>query len=63
LPLGTALTITFWLDLDKIVTPASVRTSDPGVGMGIEFSGLSPENQERLQLALEKLKDSARDLV
>jgi hypothetical protein len=63
LPLGTALTITFWLDMDKIVTPASVRTSDPGVGMGIEFTGLSPHNQERLQVTLEKLKDSAKDLI
>jgi len=63
LPLGTALIITFWLDMDKIVTPASVRTSDPGVGMGIEFTGLSPQNQERLQLILEKQKDSAKDLI
>jgi hypothetical protein len=62
LPLGTQLVITFWLDADKVVTPASVRTSDPGVGMGIEFTGLSPQNQERLQLTLEKLKEAARDL-
>jgi hypothetical protein len=62
LPLGTSLIITFWLEADKIVTPASVRTSDPGVGMGIEFTGLSPQNQERLQQTLEKLKDSGKDL-
>jgi hypothetical protein len=62
LPLGTPLIITFWLDMDKIVTPASVRTSDPGVGMGIEFTGLSPQNQERLQQSLEKSKESAKDL-
>lgn len=62
LPLGTSLIITFWLDMDKIVTPASVRTSDPGVGMGIEFTGLSPQNQERLQQTLEKLKESSKEL-
>jgi hypothetical protein len=62
LPLGTSLTITFWLDQDKVVTPATIRTSDPGVGMGIEFTGLSPQNQERLQVTLEKLKDTSKDL-
>ena len=61
LPLGTSLIITFWLEMDKIVTPASVRTSDPGVGMGIEFTGLSPQNQERLQQTLEKLKETAKE--
>jgi len=35
LPLGTPLTIIFWIDSEKIVTPALVRTCDPGVGMGI----------------------------
>lgn len=63
LPLGTSLLITFWLEMDKIVTPASVRTSDPGVGMGIEFIGLSPENQERLQQLLEKQKSAAKDAL
>jgi hypothetical protein len=62
LPLGTNLIVTFWLDMDKVVTPASVRTSDPGVGMGIEFNGLSPQNQDRLQQTLEKLKDTSKDL-
>ena len=53
-PWAPPLTITFWIESDKISTPASVRTSDPGVGMGIEFTGLSPENQERVQQAVEK---------
>jgi hypothetical protein len=61
LPLGTPLTITFWIDLDKIITPAAVRTSDPGVGMGIEFTGLSPENQERVQQAVEKALESGKN--
>lgn len=61
LPLGTPVTITFWIDLDKIITPAAVRTSDPGVGMGIEFTGLSPENQERVQQAVEKALESGKN--
>jgi hypothetical protein len=54
LPLGTPLTIIFWIESDKIITPAVVRTSDPGVGMGIEFIGLSPQNQGRVQQAVER---------
>jgi len=54
LPLGTPLTIIFWIDSEKIVTPALVRTCDPGVGMGIEFIGLSSQNQGRVQQAVEK---------
>jgi hypothetical protein len=54
LPLGTPLTIIFWIESDKIITPAVVRTSDPGVGMGIEFIGLSPQNQVRVQQAVER---------
>lgn len=54
LPFGTPLTVIFWIDSEKIITPAVVRTSDPGVGMGIEFIGLSNQNQERVQLAVER---------
>jgi hypothetical protein len=54
LPLGTPLSITFWIDSDKIVTAGIVRSSDPGVGMGIEFTGLSDEIKKRLQTHLEK---------
>jgi hypothetical protein len=59
LPLGTPLSITFWIDSDKIVTSATVRSSDPGVGMGIEFTGLNEETKERLQEHLHKLADQA----
>jgi hypothetical protein len=60
LPLGTPLTIIFWIESDKIITPAVVRTSDPGVGMGIEFIGLSPQNQGRVQQAVEKAFSGSR---
>lgn len=56
LPLGfgTPLTITFWIESEKFSTNALVRTSDPGVGMGIEFTGLDEESQTHLQSLIEK---------
>ena len=60
LSLGTPLTIIFWIDSEKIITPAVVRTCDPGVGMGIEFIGLSPQNQGRVQQAVEKAFAASR---
>jgi hypothetical protein len=54
LSLGTPLTIIFWIDSEKIITPAVVRICDPGVGMRIEFTGLSPQNQGRVQQAVER---------
>jgi hypothetical protein len=55
LPKGTTLKVDFWMDTEKIVTTAIVRTSDPGVGMGIEFIGLLEEKRNRLQQHLDKL--------
>jgi hypothetical protein len=57
LPLGTRLSVTFWIDSTKIATTGIVRSSDPGVGMGIEFIGLNEETKERFQRHLEKLSD------
>jgi hypothetical protein len=49
LPLGTVVGISFWIDSDKITTTGIVRASDPGVGMGIEFTRLDPTTQQRFQ--------------
>jgi PilZ domain len=57
-PLGRVLNVSFWLESEKIHTPAIVRASDPGVGMGIEFTALAEATQERLQQELEKLDDN-----
>jgi hypothetical protein len=57
LQLGTKVIITFWLDSEKIRTTGMVKASDPGVGMGIEFTALDNTVQERLQAHLEKLDD------
>ena len=55
LQIGTEIVISFWIDSQKIRTTAAVRASDPGVGMGIEFTALESQIQERLQAYLEKI--------
>jgi PilZ domain-containing protein len=49
LSIGTSLKVDLWIAEEKITTLTFVRTSDPGLGMGIEFIGLKPEDQQRLQ--------------
>lgn len=55
LPVGTTLRVDFWMDTEKISTSAVVRTSDPGVGMGVEFIGMTPDAKQRLQAHLDKV--------
>jgi PilZ domain-containing protein len=60
LQLGTKVTITFWMDSEKVHTSGIVRASDGGVGMGIEFTALDNQVQERLQKHLDKLDDGLK---
>jgi PilZ domain-containing protein len=55
LPVGKLLSITFWLDSERIRTPAIVRSCDGGVGMGIEFTGLDDKTRDRLQQQIETM--------
>jgi len=55
LPVATSLRVDFWIDQDKLTPSAVVRTRDPGVGMGIEFTGLPEENKKRFQAYLDKM--------
>jgi hypothetical protein len=55
LPVGKALSISLWLDAQKVDTPAVVRSCDGGVGMGIEFTGLDEVTQDRLQQQIETM--------
>jgi hypothetical protein len=55
LHIGTEVVITFWIDSEKIKTTGVVRASDPGVGMGIEFTALEEHIQKRLQAYLDKI--------
>jgi hypothetical protein len=57
LQLGTKVNIKFWMDEEKVQTTGVIRASDPGVGMGIEFTALDNTVQERLQAHLDKLDD------
>ena len=50
---GTALKVDFWMDTEHIKISAVVRTCDPGVGNGIEFTGMQPEAKARLQTYLD----------
>ena len=61
-PLKKAVTITFWLNSERVKTTAIVRTSDGGVGMGIEFTGLEDATQKELQEHLENLALEAAPL-
>ena len=55
LAVHTDVNITFWIDSDKFVTQGRVRTSDPAVGMGIEFTALEEQIQKRLQEYLDHM--------
>jgi hypothetical protein len=55
MPLGTVLRIDIWIDSDRITASAVVRTCDPGVGNGIEFTGLPPDGKVKLQKFLDAI--------
>jgi len=55
LNIGTALRVDFWIGEEHLSPTAIVRTRDPGVGMGIEFTGLPEETKKRFQAHLDKL--------
>jgi hypothetical protein len=55
LPVSTVLKVDLWIDQEHISASATVRTRDPGVGMGIEFTGLPDPTKDRFQAHLDKL--------
>lgn len=55
LPVGTSLRVDLWIDQERLSPTAVVRTRDPGVGMGIEFTGLPDDSKQRFQAHLEKM--------
>jgi hypothetical protein len=59
---GTSLKIEFWIDQESVSASATVRTRDPGVGMGIEFTGLTEDTKKRLQAHLDKLDPGITNL-
>jgi PilZ domain len=57
LAMATALKIDLWIGEEHISTPAIVRTRDPGVGMGIEFTGMTNDTKLRLQAYLDEIDE------
>ena len=57
---GTELSISFWIESERVDTTAIVRACDGGVGMGIDFTGLDVKSQERLQRYLERLDTESK---
>jgi len=55
LNISTEVIVTFWIDSQKFSTKGVVRASDPGVGMGIEFTSMETQIQQQLQEYLEKI--------
>ena len=55
LSIGTSLKVDLWVASEKLTTRSFVRSSDPGLGMGIDFIGLKPEDQQRFQEYLKAL--------
>jgi hypothetical protein len=55
LSIGTSLKVDLSIESEQVTTRSFVRTSDPGLGMGIEFIGLKPEEQQRFQEYLKAL--------
>src|SRR6266446_2888179 len=55
LPVSTVLRVDFWIDQEHLTASATVRTRDPGVGMGIEFTGLPDDSKNRFQAHLDTL--------
>jgi len=55
LTVGTSLKVDLWIDQEHISSSATIRTRDPGVGMGIEFTGLTEDTKKRLQAHLDVL--------
>ncbi len=54
LQVSTVLRVDFWMDQEHVTATATVRTRDPGVGMGIEFTGVPEETKKRFQAYLDK---------
>jgi hypothetical protein len=59
LAIATALRVDLWIEEEHLSYSAIVRTKDPGVGMGIEFTGMPEEVKKRFQSHLDKLDPPA----
>lgn len=54
-PIGTALKLLFELPGGEVRARATVRDSEPGTGMGVEFTSMEYDDRARLQQLLKRL--------
>jgi hypothetical protein len=52
-PTATVVELSFVVGEELVSTGAIVRTSDLGVGMGMEFTGIDEESKRRLQMQID----------
>jgi hypothetical protein len=55
LPMGTVVELSFTIGFAEISTEATVRTSDLGVGMGLEFTSMHGDSRRRLQNQIDEV--------
>jgi hypothetical protein len=55
LPMGTVVELSFTIGFERVSTEATVRTSDLGVGMGLEFTTMHGDSQRRLQNLIDEV--------
>jgi len=55
LAVATSLKVDLWIGEEHVQTSAIVRTCDPGVGMGIEFTGLTEDTKRKFQAHLDHI--------
>ena len=60
LPVGTPVQVSFWIGDERVSPSAVVRTRDPGVGMGIEFTGLPEDARKSLQAHFDQVDPGSR---
>jgi c-di-GMP-binding flagellar brake protein YcgR len=56
---GTEIELKLWVGDVGVKTTAIIRTSDPGVGNGMEFTGLDEAGKQTLSAFLDKLDPNA----
>jgi hypothetical protein len=59
LPVGAVLEIVLWAGETKLAFQATVRTADVNVGNGIDFTGITTEQQNRLLAYLDEIEAPA----
>jgi len=59
---GTMLKMTLWLGDEKVITPGRVATCFPQVGNGIEFTGMSTDDQKKLEQFLSEPGEQESDI-